>query len=102
MKYGLMGFGAGTFLLAAAGVGAAQTTIIETTGAAPPDEVVTYVERERVPSVRVDGEVRIGYAIPDTVQIRTIPRYQQYGYAVVNERRIIVEPGTRKVVLILD
>jgi uncharacterized protein DUF1236 len=80
----------------------AQTTIIETTGAAPPDEVVTYVQRERVPSVRVETEVRIGSTLPDTVELRTVPRHDAYGYAVVNERRVIVEPRTRRVIRVFE
>src|SRR5262245_28280933 len=40
---------------------AAQTTVIETTGSVPPDEVITYVQRERVPSIRVEGDVRAGF-----------------------------------------
>ena len=72
-------------------------TVIETTGAAPPDEVVTYVQRERVPSVRVEGDVAIGYAVPGTVELRTIPNHSRYSYTVINDRRVLVEPGTRKV-----
>jgi hypothetical protein len=80
----------------------AQTTVIETTGAAPPDEVVTYVRRESVPSVRVEGDIGVGFALPGTVELRTIPRHEQYGYAIVNERRVIVEPRTRKVIRIIE
>ena len=83
-------------------VTAQTTTIIETTGAAPPDEVVTYVQRERVPSVRVESEVRVGSTLPGTVELRTIPRHDTYGYAVVNERRVIVEPRTRRVIRIVE
>jgi Protein of unknown function (DUF1236) len=83
-------------------LGSAQTTVIETTGAAPPDEVVTYVRRESVPSVRVEGDIGVGFVLPGTVQLRTIPRHEQFGYAVINERRVIVEPRTRKVIRIID
>jgi hypothetical protein len=94
---------AAALLLASVGAGYAQTTtIIETTGVAPPDEVVIYVQRERVPSVRVEGNIAAGYAVPDTVEIRTIPRYQQYGYAIINDRRVLIEPGTRKVIRVID
>jgi len=80
----------------------AQTTVIETTGAAPPDEVVTYVEREHIPSVRVQGDVAVGYELPGSVELRTIPRHEQYRYAVINDRRVIVEPRTRKVIRIVE
>jgi hypothetical protein len=68
---------------------------------APPDEVITFVERERIPSVRIEGDVAVGYVLPDTVEIRTIPQHQKFGYAIVNERRVIVDPGSRKVIRVL-
>ena len=79
-----------------AGVGA-------TVGAAaePPGPVVTYVERERVPSVAVQEQVVIGEPLPATVQLHTIPQYESYRFAVVNNQRVIVDPGTRKVVKII-
>jgi Protein of unknown function (DUF1236) len=80
----------------------AQTTVIETTGAAPPDEVITYVRRETIPSVRVEDDVRVGFTLPGTVQVRTIPRHEKFGFAVVNERRVIVEPSTRRVIRIVE
>jgi hypothetical protein len=88
--------------LLVSGGGLAQTTVIETTGVAPPDEVVTYVQRERVPSVRVEGNVAVGYELPSSVEIRTVPRHDRYGYAVINERRVIVEPRTRKVIRVIE
>jgi hypothetical protein len=102
MKRTVLGFAAGGLLFAAATVGNAQTTtVIETTGVAPPDEVITFVERERIPSVRIEGDVAVGYVLPDTVEIRTIPQHQKFGYAIVNERRVIVDPGSRKVIRVL-
>jgi len=80
----------------------AQTTVIETTGSTPPDEVVTYVQRERVPSVAIEGDLRVGATLPGTVQLRTIPRQDKYGFAVVNNRRVIVEPSTRRVIRIIE
>jgi hypothetical protein len=77
----------------------AQTTVIET---APPDEVVTYVQRESVPSVRIEGDIRVGGTLPGTVELRTIPRHEKFGYAVVNDRRVIVEPSTRRVIRIVE
>lgn len=104
MRNATRSLAAGALLLASAGAGLAQTTtVIETTGAAPPDEVVTYVQRgERFPSVRVEGDVAVGYAVPSTVQIREIPRHSQYGYTIINDRRVIVEPRTRKVIRVIE
>jgi hypothetical protein len=76
-----------------------------TVGAAippPPAPVVTYVEREDVPSVAVEEHVVVGQPLPATVELHTIPKYKQYSYAVVNHQRVIVEPRTRKVIKIID
>jgi Protein of unknown function (DUF1236) len=100
-KHVLGGMIAATVLWPA--LAAAQTTtVIETTGAAPPDEVVTYVQRERIPSVRVPGDIAVGFTVPGTVELRTIPRHDSYNYAIVNDRRVIVEPRTRRVIRVID
>ncbi|MDI3469499.1 MAG: hypothetical protein OJF62_001562 [Pseudolabrys sp.] len=80
-----------------AGVGA-------TVGAAaePPAPVITYVQREDIPSVAVQEQVVVGEPLPATVELHTIPKYQHYRFAVVNHQRVIVEPRTRKVVKIID
>ena len=52
--------------------------------------------------IRVEGDVAVGYTLPSTVQIRTIPRHDKFGYTVINERRVIVEPGTRKVIRVIE
>jgi hypothetical protein len=70
--------------------------------AEPPAPVVTYVQREDVPSVAVEEHVVVGEPLPATVQLHTIPKYKQYSYAVVNKQRVIVEPRTRKVIKIIE
>lgn len=77
--------------------GAAIGTMIDP----PPAEVREYVVKEQVPSVRVERQVVVGEPLPETVELRTVPNYE-YRYAVVNDRRVIVEPGTRRVVQVID
>ncbi|QJP17475.1 DUF1236 domain-containing protein [Starkeya sp. ORNL1] len=67
-----------------------------------PSEVETYVVKEKTPSVKVEREVIIGSELPATVELHTVPKYDTYSYAVVNNRRVIVEAKTRKVVKIID
>ena len=62
---------------------------------------MTYVEREDIPSVTVEHEVRVGQPLPETVVVHRVPKYE-YEYAVVNHRRVIVEPKTRRVVKIIE
>ena len=54
------------------------------------------------PSVRVRERVVVGEPLPETVVLRPVPRYTEYRYAVVNDRRVIVEPRTRRVIKIID
>jgi outer membrane lipoprotein SlyB len=74
-----------------------------TVGAAtePPEGVVTYVERERSPSVTVRERVVVGQALPETVVIHNVPQHDDYAYAVVNDERVIVEPHSRKVIKVI-
>ena len=73
-----------------------------TVGAAvePPPEVRTYVMEERIPSVAVQEQIVVGQPLPSTVMLRPVPQHQQYAYAVVNNERVIVDAGTRKVIKI--
>jgi|SRR3954452_7093116 hypothetical protein len=70
--------------------------------AEPPAPVVTYVQREQIPSVAVQEEIAVGQPLPATVELHTVPQYSHYSYAVVNHKRVIVEPQTRKVVKIVQ
>lgn len=66
-----------------------------------PSEVETYVIQEKTPSVKVESEVIVGSELPTSVELHTIPKYDTYSYAVVNDRRVIVDAKTRKVVKIV-
>ncbi len=98
----------------------AQTTIIEersTVGAAPPsaDYFISeterpafreYVVRERVPSYAVTVPVARGSVLPESgVTYYDVP--QQYGattyrYTVVNDRTVLVDPRSRRIMQVLD
>ena len=77
-------------------VGAAVGAAVEI-----PNAVITAIPRgER--SVVVQENVVVGDPLPPSVQLRVVPNHTEYSYAVVNERRVIVEPRTRRVVKIID
>jgi hypothetical protein len=65
-----------------------------------------YVVRESRPSYRYQDEVRVGAVLPATgIQYYEVPA--EYGvrghrYTVVNDRVVLVEPQTRRVVQIVD
>ena len=50
----------------------------------------------------VRERVVVGQTLPETVELRPVPRYTEYRYAIVNDRRVIVEPRTRKIIKIID
>ena len=76
-------------------VGAAVGAAVEI-----PNAVITGLPRDR--SVVVRERVVVGEPLPPTVELRTVPQHTEYRYAVVNDRRVIVEPRTRRVVKIID
>jgi hypothetical protein len=94
---GPVGAAAGAIVGGTVGAASDAATAILT----PPPPVVTYVERERVPSIAVQDEVVVGRQLPPTVVLHQVPKYK-YEYAVVNHKRVIVEPGTRRVVKIIE
>ena len=67
-----------------------------------PNAVITSIQADRAPSVTVRERVVVGEPLPATVELRTVPSHTEYRYAVVNDRRVIVEPRTRKVIKIID
>lgn len=79
--------------------GAALGTAIDP----PPQEVVTYVRQQPVSQpVVVERQVVVGEPIPETVVLTPVPEHRQYAYAIVNDRRVIVDPQTHTVVQIID
>ncbi len=61
-----------------------------------------YVVRERVPSYRYTEEVRVGTVLPESgVVYREVPAeygVRGYNYTIVNDRPVLVEPRTRRIV----
>ncbi len=47
-------------------------------------------------------EIPNAVMLPPSVELRTVPSHTEYRYAVVNDRRVIVEPRTRKIIKIID
>jgi len=65
----------------------------------PPGEVKSYVTANRVDPVYLEGEVAVGSALPSSVTVYEVPKYE-YRYATVNGQTVLVEPGTNKVVYV--
>jgi hypothetical protein len=67
-----------------------------------PNAVITSIAADRAPSVTVRERVVVGEPLPEAVELRPVPSHTEYRYAVVNDRRVIVEPRTRRVIKIID
>lgn len=75
---------------------------------APADtgRVKEYVVREHRPSVRVQDKVVVGEALPSSVELYSVPAdtgvKTEYRYTVVNDRTVLVDPRTRKIIQIIE
>ena len=99
MRMHLSTAAAGFLLLAGVGAAAAQDVII-----APEQETVIreYVEKQPLASVKIPGvELNIGSTLPETVELHEVPDVE-YRYVVVDNRTVVVDPGTRRIVKIIE
>lgn len=90
---------AGLAIFAAVGAASAQTVVIS-----PENETVIreYVTKKPLASISLPGvELNVGSTLPETVVVERIPDLE-YEYVVVDDRTVLVEPGTRRIVRVLD
>jgi hypothetical protein len=90
---------AGFLLLAGVGGAAAQDVIIQ-----PEQETVVreYVKKQPLASIKLPGvELNVGSALPDTVELREVPNVK-YRYVVVDDRTLLVDPSTRRIVKVIQ
>src|SRR5262245_3753704 len=65
----------------------------------------TYVVEQHRPSYRYNGDLQVGVVLPGEVTYYEVPSeygVTNYRYAVVNDRPVLVEPGSRRVVQIIE
>ncbi|TRC77999.1 DUF1236 domain-containing protein [Mesorhizobium sp. WSM4307] len=99
MELHLSAAAAAFLLLTGVGVAAAEDIIIQ-----PEQDTVIreYVKKQPLASVKVPGvELNIGTALPDTVELREVPNVK-YRYVVIDNRTVLVDPGTHKIVKVYD
>ena len=87
-------------------VGAATGTVGGILGVDTRPRFRTYVERQNTPSYAYRDEVRVGAVLPSSgVTYYEVPAeygVREYRYTVVNNRTVLVEPGTRRIVEIVE
>ena len=99
MRMHLTAAAAGFLLLAGVCAAAADTVVIQ-----PEQETVIkeYVKKQPLASVKLPGvELNIGTALPDTVELHEVPNVK-YRYTVIDNRTVVVDPETRKVIKIIQ
>jgi hypothetical protein len=96
-------FSAGLLLLGA-GVGTAvadEVVVIQ-----PQQETVIreYVKKKPLASIALPGiELNVGTGLPDTVELHKLEVPDvSYEYVVIDNRTVLVDPGTRKIIRVLD
>jgi hypothetical protein len=88
-------------------IGAATGTVGGILGVEDRPRFREYVVREHHPSFRYRDDVRVGAVLPERgVTLYAVPREYHvrpgYRYAVVNDRPVIVEPRSRRIVEIIE
>jgi hypothetical protein len=114
---------AGTALALGLGAAAAQTSTTTTTTTAPgaatgsvsattittdqQSKVKAYVTKEKVKSVTAPSgfTVSTGATLPADIELRTFPAdvgVTQYRYTVIGDRTVLVDPGSRRIVQVIQ
>lgn len=87
-------------------VGAATGTVGGILGVDERPRFREYVEREHRPSYHYRGDVGVGVVLPEpgVTYYEVPPEYhvRGYRYAVVNDRTVLVDPRSHRVVEVLD
>ena len=87
-------------------VGAATGTVGGILGIDDRPRFREYVVRERRPSYRYNEDLRVGVVLPESgvTYYEMPPEYRapDYRYTYVNDRAVIVDPRTRRVIDIID
>src|SRR5262249_18257500 len=88
-------------------IGAATGTVGGILGVEERPRFPEYVIREHHPAFFYGGDVRVGAVLPERgVRLYAVPREYHvrpgYRYAIVNDRAVIVEPRSHRIVEIIE
>ncbi len=64
--------------------------------------VKPYLEQQAFFTAPINGRASVGETLPESVELHAIPRHETYRYAVVNDRRVIVDAASRKIVYVIQ
>lgn len=67
----------------------------------PPGTVITYMTSNPADEIEYQGDIAVGTTLPPGTTFRAIPDYE-YSYTRINNRQVLVDPGTRRVVYVYE
>ncbi len=88
-----------------AGIGAVAGGALGSISAQDRVYVRQYVTENRKRSTRVQGEVVVGATLPQQIEVYPVegnPAFQNYRYTWVNDRAVLVDPSSRRVVYVVE
>ena len=88
-----------------AGVGAVAGGALGSISAQDQAYVRGYVVQNRRPSVRVQGDVVVGGTLPQQVAVYPVegnPAFSDYRYTWVNDRAVLVDPASRRIIYVIE
>jgi hypothetical protein len=62
------------------------------------DQIDAWAASQTGKSVTFSGDLAEGTVIPDSVEVMEVPAYRNYGYVMLNDKRVLVDRTTHKVV----
>ena len=65
---------------------------------APPGEVKTYVTTQTVSPASYTGDIAVGDTLHGDISWRPVPQYPKYSWAYLNDKRVVIDSDTHKVV----
>lgn len=61
-------------------------------------QIDAWAQSQAGTSVAFEGDLAVSALVPETVTIVEVPAYRDYGYVMLNDRRVLVDRTTRKVI----
>jgi len=68
----------------------------------PPADVKTYIRTQHVDPVTYGGQITVGEALPSTVAMYDVPKYDRYRWTYINGQRLLVDRKTNRIVSIIN
>jgi Protein of unknown function (DUF1236) len=85
--------------------GVSSSSMAEPLTSAQMKTVKDYAMKHKHASMKIDESVKVGSTLPSSVEFYAVegaPTVSKYKYTIVNDKTVLVDPSTRKVVEIIE